>query len=123
MTQAIQPKETKAQRTERLKREKNPWAAFDEVRRFAAEGRGSVLPEWASLYFKWWGIYTQGDGAGALGGVGGEGKQSEYFMLRIPATNGMLTVRAGERRLQKSHGSMGATWLISRCGRRSNFTG
>lgn len=91
MTQAIQPKETKAQRTERLKREKNPWAAFDEVRRFAAEGRGSVLPEWASLYFKWWGIYTQGDGAGALGGAGGEGKQSEYFMLRIPATNGMLT--------------------------------
>ena len=91
MTQAIQPKETKAQKTERLKREKNPWAAFDEVRRFAAEGRGSVLPEWASLYFKWWGIYTQGDGAGALGGTGGEGKQTEYFMLRIPATNGMLT--------------------------------
>jgi sulfite reductase (ferredoxin) len=91
MTQAIQPKETKAQRTERLKREKNPWAAFDEVRRFAEEGRGSVLPEWASLYFKWWGIYTQGDGAGALGGAGGEGKQSEYFMLRIPVTNGMLT--------------------------------
>jgi sulfite reductase (ferredoxin) len=91
MTQATQPKETKAQKTERLKREKNPWAAFDEVRRFAREGRGSVLPEWAGLYFKWWGIYTQGDGAGALGGVGGEGKATEYFMLRIPVTNGMLT--------------------------------
>jgi sulfite reductase (ferredoxin) len=50
-----------------------------------------VLPEWASLYFKWWGIYTQGDGAGALGGAGGEGKASEYFMLRIPVTNGILT--------------------------------
>ncbi|MDQ1453471.1 MAG: hypothetical protein QOK38_3337 [Acidobacteriaceae bacterium] len=91
MTQASPPKETKAQKTERLKIEKNPWAAFDEVRRFAAEGRGSVLPEWASLYFKWWGIYTQGDGAGALGGVGGEGKASEYFMLRIPVSNGILS--------------------------------
>ena len=91
MTQATQPKETKAQRAERLKREKNPWAAFDEVRRFAAEGRGSVLPEWAGLYFKWWGIYTQGDGAGALGGQGGEGKASEYFMLRIAVPNGKVS--------------------------------
>jgi sulfite reductase (ferredoxin) len=96
MTQASHPevttvKETKAQKAERLKREKNPWAAFDEIRRFAAEGRGSVLPEWAGLYFKWWGIYTQGDGAGALGGSGGEGKASEYFMLRIPVSNGVLT--------------------------------
>ena len=96
MTQASHPegtmvKETKAQKAERLKREKNPWAAFDEIRRFAAEGRGSVLPEWAGLYFKWWGIYTQGDGAGALGGSGGEGKATEYFMLRIPVSNGVLT--------------------------------
>jgi sulfite reductase (ferredoxin) len=96
MTQASPPKETtvketKAQKSERLKLEKNPWSAFDEIRRFAAEGRGSVLPEWASLYFKWWGIYTQGDGAGALGGTAGEGKTSEYFMLRIPVSNGILS--------------------------------
>ena len=96
MTQASHPegttvKETKAQKAERLKREKNPWAAFDEIRRFAAQGRGSVLPEWAGLYFKWWGIYTQGDGLGALGGAGGEGKATEYFMLRIPISNGILT--------------------------------
>ncbi len=96
MTQASHPegttvKETKAQRTERLKREKNPWAAFDEIRRFAAEGRESVLPEWTSLYFKWWGIYTQGDGVGALGGAGGEGKASNYFMLRIPVSTGILS--------------------------------
>jgi sulfite reductase (ferredoxin) len=45
-------KETKAQRIERLKREKNPWEAFDEVRAFAREGRSSVAPEWASAYFK-----------------------------------------------------------------------
>jgi sulfite reductase (ferredoxin) len=84
-------KETKAQRMERLKREKNPWEAFDEVRAFAAQGRESVLPEWASAYFKWWGIYTQGDGAGALGGKGGEGKATEYFMMRIALPNGIAT--------------------------------
>jgi sulfite reductase (ferredoxin) len=83
-------KETKAQRMERLKRELNPWEAFDEVRRFAREGRASVLPDWASVYFKWWGIYTQGDGIGAVGGVGGEGKASDYFMLRIGIPNGVL---------------------------------
>ncbi len=83
-------KETKAQRMERLKREVNPWEAFDEVRRFAREGRASVLADWASAYLKWWGIYTQGDGIGATGGSGGEGKASEYFMMRIGIPNGML---------------------------------
>jgi sulfite reductase (ferredoxin) len=83
-------KETKAQRAERLKREKNPWDALEEIRAFAKAGRQSVLPEWASSYFKWWGIYTQGDGAGALGGVGGEGKVTEYFMMRIGIPNGIL---------------------------------
>jgi len=86
-------KETKAQKVERLKREKNPWNALDEVRRFAQQGRASVLPEWAGTYFKWWGIYTQGDGVGALGGVGGEGKPTEYFMLRIGIPNGILTAQ------------------------------
>ncbi len=91
MTQVIQGKETKAQRTERLKREKNPWDAFDEVRAFAREGRSSVIPEWASMYFKWWGVYTQGDGVGATGGKGGEGVTSDYFMMRIGIPNGILT--------------------------------
>src|SRR5580658_2107949 len=83
----IPQKETKAQRMERLKREKNPWEAFDEVRTFAREGRSSVVPEWASAYFKWWGVYTQGDGVGATGGKGGEGLTTEWFMMR----NGMVT--------------------------------
>jgi sulfite reductase (ferredoxin) len=85
------PKETKAQRTERLKLDKNPWEVFDEVRRFAREGRSSVLPEWASIYFKWWGVYTQGDGAGVTGGKAGEGLATDYFMLRIGAPAGQLT--------------------------------
>jgi sulfite reductase (ferredoxin) len=91
MPEAVQEKETKAQRAERLKREKNPWEAFDEVRTFAREGRGSVLPEWASFYFKWWGLYTQGDGVGATGGKGGEGLASDYFMMRIGIPNGILS--------------------------------
>ena len=75
---------------ERLKREKNPRAALEEIREFARLGRDSVLPEWASTYFKWWGIYTQGDGAGATGGTGGEGKATQFFMLRIALPNGLL---------------------------------
>ena len=85
------PKETKAQRSERLKREKNPWEAFEEIRAFAREGRASVVPEWAEFYFKWWGIYTQGDGAGVTGGTGGTGKATEYFMMRIGIPNGIAT--------------------------------
>ncbi|HZD47187.1 MAG TPA: nitrite/sulfite reductase [Silvibacterium sp.] len=84
-------KETKAQRIERLKREKNPWEIFDEVRAFARQGRSSVVPEWAGAYFKWWGIYTQGDGVGAIGGKGGEGLASDYFMMRISMPNGIVT--------------------------------
>jgi len=85
------PKETKAQRAERLKREKNPWEAFEEIRAFAREGRASVMPEWAEFYFKWWGIYTQGDGAGVTGGTGGSGKATEFFMMRIGIPGGICT--------------------------------
>ena len=91
MTQAAEVKETKAQRMERLKREKNPWEAFNEVREFARAGRSSVVPEWASAYFKWWGIYTQGDGIGAVGGKGGEGLASDWFMMRIGIPNGIMS--------------------------------
>ena len=89
-TPAKPAKETKAQRSERLKLEKNPWEAWQEVREFARQGIESVLPEWAGFYFKWWGIYTQGDGVGAVGGVGGEGKATEYFMMRIGIPNGIV---------------------------------
>jgi sulfite reductase (ferredoxin) len=84
-------KETKAQRVERLKREMNPWAAYAEIERFAREGVESIPPEWLGTYFRWWGIYTQGDGVGAIGGKGGEGRAVPYFMLRIRVPNGFLT--------------------------------
>ena len=84
-------KETKAQKSERLKLAKNPWDGWDEVRQFAREGRGSVPAEWGEFYFKWWGVYTQGDGVGVTGGKDGTGKATEYFMMRIGLPNGLLT--------------------------------
>ena len=83
-------KETKAQRVERLKREMNPWEHFDAVRRFAREGFDSIPAAWLNTYFRWWGVYTQGDGLGAIGGKGGEGKAVPYFMVRIRIPNGQL---------------------------------
>jgi sulfite reductase (ferredoxin) len=84
-------KETKAQRVERLKREKLAWDHLDEIREFARQGRDSVPPEWLGTYFRSWGIYTQGDGAGVVGGANGEGKATEFFMVRIRIPNGILT--------------------------------
>jgi sulfite reductase (ferredoxin) len=83
-------KETKAQRAERLKREKNAWDRLDEIREFARKGFDSIPPEWMSTYFRYWGVYTQGDGIGAVGGVGGEGKALPFFMVRIRIPNGLL---------------------------------
>ncbi len=91
MTTTTAARETKAQRVERLKREQNPWLALDDIRRFAREGRESIPPEWMGTYFRWWGVYTQGDGAGVVGGSGGEGKSLPYFMVRIRIPNGLLT--------------------------------
>ena len=88
-----QTKETKAQRVERLKREINPWDGLEEIRQFARQGFSSIPPEWIGTYFRWWGVYTQGDGAGVLGGQGGEGKALPYFMVRIRITNGLLNSR------------------------------
>jgi len=84
-------KETKAQRVERLKREKNAWDHLDEIRQFAQQGHGSIPPEWLGTYFRTWGIYTQGDGRGVIGGSGGEGKSTPYFMMRVRIPNGLLT--------------------------------
>ena len=91
MSEAV--KETKAQRVERLKRELNPWEAYADIRRFAREGWDSVPPEWFGAYFRWWGIYTQGDGVGAIGGKGGEGKAVRHLMVRIRIPNGVLDSR------------------------------
>ena len=38
-----------------------------------------------------WGIYTQGDGVGAVGGKGGEGLATEWFMMRVGIPNGIIS--------------------------------
>src|SRR5262249_459081 len=83
-------KETKAQRVERLKAEQNPWEQLEAIRRFAREGYQAIPAAWLNTYFRWWGVYTQGDGIGAVGGKGGEGKAVPYFMVRIRIPNGQL---------------------------------
>lgn len=89
-TQTAPLVETKAQRAERLKREKNPWECLEEIRTFARGGFDAIPEAWLKTYFRWWGVYTQGDGAGALGGSGGEGKAVPYLMVRIRLSNGFL---------------------------------
>jgi len=84
-------KETKTQRVERLKREKNAWEHFDEIRAFARQGHASIPPEWLGTYFRSWGVYTQGDGVGVVGGKNGEGKATPFFMVRIRIPNGLLS--------------------------------
>src|SRR2546430_3576031 len=82
--------EPKAQSVDRRKGELNPWEAYAEIVRFAREGWDAIPPEWLGTYFRWWGIYTQGDGVGAIGGKGGEGKATRHFMVRIRIPNGQL---------------------------------
>ncbi len=89
MTQTT--KETTAQRVERLKRAANPWDGLEEIRRFARDGFDSIPPEWIGTYLRWWGVYTQGDGAGVTGGQGGVGKALQRFMVRIRIPNGIMT--------------------------------
>src|SRR5579863_2617606 len=84
-------KETKAQRVERLKRSRNPWEGLEEIRGFARNGFDSIPPEWIGTYLRWWGVYTQGDGAGVTGGANGEGKAAPYFMVRVRIPNGVIT--------------------------------
>jgi len=84
-------KETTAQRVERLKRARNPWDGLEEIRRFARDGFDSIPPEWIGTYFRWWGVYTQGDGAGVTGGKGGVGRALQRFMVRIRIPNGIMT--------------------------------
>jgi sulfite reductase (ferredoxin) len=97
------PKETKAQRAERLKRAFNPWEGLEQIRGFAREGFDSIPPEWIGTYFRWWGVYTQGDGAGVTGGKNGEGRALQRFMVRIRIPNGIMTSRQLRKIAELTH--------------------
>jgi sulfite reductase (ferredoxin) len=77
-------KESKTQRVERIKRERNPWDMLPDLVRYAQSGFASIPEDDLNLRFRWWGLYTQGDGRGALG------EAVPYFMVRIRIPNGFL---------------------------------
>ncbi|HXE31021.1 MAG TPA: nitrite/sulfite reductase [Terriglobales bacterium] len=77
--------ETKVQKHERLKREQNPWDELPRLWEAMRGGLGAIAPEDLGTRLRWWGLYTQGDGAGAFGGA------APYFMLRVRIPNGLLT--------------------------------
>ncbi len=77
-------KESKAQRVERIKRERSPWEMMPDLIRYAQMGFESIPEEDLTVRFRWWGLYTQGDGNGAMGGA------VPHFMVRIRIPNGLL---------------------------------
>ena len=77
-------KETKAQRVERIKREKDGLDVIDDIRRYAQSGE-SVDPEDIDR-FKWYGLYTQNRS------LQREDDETQYFMLRIKMESGELNV-------------------------------
>ncbi len=76
--------ESKIQQVERLKRERNPWDILPDLFRYAETGFASIPEDDLTLRFRWWGLYTQGDGKGVLGG------SVPYFMVRLRIPNGLL---------------------------------
>jgi sulfite reductase (ferredoxin) len=92
--------ETKIERYERLKREQNPWRELPRLLAALRRGHAALAPDDLNTRLRWWGIYTQGDGAGALGGA------APFFMLRIRIPNGLLTAAQAARvaQLAARHG-------------------
>jgi sulfite reductase (ferredoxin) len=77
-------KESKAEKAERLKRENNPWDLYYQIEEFARNGWDSIDWDTWNSRFRWWGLYTQGDGKGVFGGA------VPHFMMRIRLANGQL---------------------------------
>jgi sulfite reductase (ferredoxin) len=96
---------------------------FEEIRPLRREGRASVLPEWAEFYFKWWGIYTQGDGAGVTGGTGGDRQSHRILHDAHRHSQRHCDCARSCARSALWRGIMRAIWPTLRRGRRSSCTG
>src|SRR3970282_1951345 len=79
-----------ASRSRRRRRSGWRGSSVRRIHRFPRDAHEPIPPEWLGTYFRWWGVYPQGDGIGAVGGKGGEGKAVPYFMVRIRIPNGFL---------------------------------
>lgn len=92
--------ETKIEQYERLKREQNPWQELPRLLEALRGGVAALAPEDLNTRLRWWGLYTQGDGAGAFGGA------APYFMLRIRIPNGLMSAvqAAAVAGLAQQHG-------------------
>ncbi len=114
MSVDVPNKETKAQRMERLKLEKNPWEAFDEVRAFAREGRSGVVPEWASATSNGGAFIRRATVCWSDGRAGARALPPSGF--HDAHWSGIVTCQptAPSARL---HGSRLGIWQTSRCAR------
>ena len=78
------------------------------IRKFHHANKSSAQ-ESLGTYFRSWGIHTPGDVAGAIGGKNGEGKATEFFVVRTRIPNGILRSDQGLR------GWRGTTGAALRC--------
>ncbi|MFA5234255.1 MAG: nitrite/sulfite reductase [Sulfurimonas sp.] len=87
-------KETKAQRVERIKREKDGLDVLEDIYRYAKSGR-EIDPEDIDR-FKWYGLYTQNRN------LQDENDNTLYFMLRVKLESGRLDLKGLEAALEIS---------------------
>ncbi|MDQ1263924.1 MAG: hypothetical protein QG559_925 [Campylobacterota bacterium] len=87
-------KETKAQRVERIKREKDGLDVLEDIYRYAQTGE-EIDPEDIDR-FKWYGLYTQNRN------LQDENDDTLYFMLRVKLEGGRLDIKGFEAALEIS---------------------
>lgn len=77
----VTPKESKAERIERIKREKHPLDVLIDLKRYAESGE--PIDDETVERLKWYGTYLQKPGA--------DGTDNQYFMMRIKLIEGRMS--------------------------------